>query len=138
MMASPRITMCPVLSICGKMPSMALARCVILVPMCPLPRVTTFDNLPLSYVATKVRPSNFHESQMGLPSAHLASSAVLFVLASERAGYSCSSFSPAMLSALTLAVGESGRIVPVSSSKRFSWSKAASHSWSDIISARPL
>ena len=133
-MASPRITTCPLSVIVGKIPAIAGARWVMLVPICPFPRVTTLESLPLSYVTTSVKPSNFQEIQIGFPSAHFKRSVVFFVLANDNAANSCSSFSPAMLSALTFAVGESGKIVPVSSSKCFNSSKAASHSWSDIIS----
>ena len=54
--------------------------------------VTTFVSLPLSYVTTSVRPSSFQESQIFLPSAHRTRSSGFFVLARERAAYSCGSF----------------------------------------------
>ena len=90
--------------------------------------MTTFVSLPLSYVTTSVNPSNFHESHIGLFSAHLARSSTFLVFAKDSAGNSCSSFLPATLSADTFCVGESGSIIPVSSSNFFSLSKAASHS----------
>ena len=75
---------------------------------------------------------------MGRPSAHFATSATLFVFASDSAANSCGSFCPATSSAETLFVGESGSTTPVSASSAFTWSKRASHSKSVISSPRPL
>ena len=46
--ASPRITVCPWNGMVAGMPPIAFAKCVMLVPICPFPRVTTLDNLPPS------------------------------------------------------------------------------------------
>ena len=96
--------------------------------MCPSPLVTIFVSLPPSYVTTRVRPSNFHEIQIGWPSAHFTRSSTFFVLARDSAGNSCGSFCPVMSSSDTLAVGLSGRTSPVSSSSPFRRSNMASHS----------
>ena len=100
------------------------------VPICPFPLVTSCDNLPLSYVATNVRPSSLKDNTPPLSSSQFVKSASDFVFGSDKAGYSCSTFSSFGDSSLnpTLMVGLSGMITPVDSSNAVNSSKSASHS----------
>ena len=118
--ASPLITICPFSLISKGRFKIPFAKCVIFVPTYPLPLVTIFVNLPLSYVATNVQPSSFHDTLISLYSVHLITLDIFLLLASDKAGNSCSSFIPSIVSITsdpTYSVGLFSGIYPVCSCK---------------------